>query len=192
MFFADFDELLSNVAEAPRNAVVLIDGPSGAGKSTLADRLLSDWPGAGTPQLVRMDGIYPGWNGLEAANRAVVTELLAPRAAGLPAGWRRWDWVHGTPAEWNAVDPTRPLILEGCGTLNTTAAPFGDIRVWITADDVERKRRALARDSGGFDAHWDQWDADFSAYLAREKPIENADLLLDGDRSVGWPEQPRQ
>ena len=173
------------LVDAPRAAIVLIDGPSGAGKSTLADRLLSNWPVAEVPQLVRMDGIYPGWTGLEAANRSVVTELLAPRSAGLPSGWRRWDWVRGRPAEWNSVDPTRPLILEGCGTLNRAAAPFGDVRVWITADDVERKRRALARDGGGFDEHWDQWDADFCAYLARENPIVSADLVLDGDRSVG-------
>ena len=59
--------LLLAVAAAGPNPVVLIDGPSGAGKSTLADALVAHWPRPNTPQLVRMDDIYPGWDGLDAA-----------------------------------------------------------------------------------------------------------------------------
>ena len=101
--------VLRAVAAAEPNAVVLIDGPSGAGKSTLADAVVAAWPGTHRPTLVRLDDIYPGWQGLDAAIEQVYTRLLAPRRAGLPGQWQRFDWVRGEPAEWNRVDPQHPL-----------------------------------------------------------------------------------
>ncbi|MEO8095730.1 MAG: hypothetical protein ABI632_12485, partial [Pseudolysinimonas sp.] len=47
------------IASGPR-PVVLIDGRSGAGKTTLA-RELAPLVGA---QLVSLDDVYPGWDGL--------------------------------------------------------------------------------------------------------------------------------
>ena len=61
-----------------RTPIILIDGPSGAGKSSLADRLLAVWPAAGRPRLVRMDDLYPGWDGLDAGSEAVGRDLLEP------------------------------------------------------------------------------------------------------------------
>lgn len=168
-------------ARGARSApVVLIDGPSGAGKSTLADALVAAWPGAAPPSLVRMDDVYPGWDGLAAGARNVHDELLLPRSQGRPAGWRRYDWSIEAPRDWVPVDASRPLVVEGCGTLLRANAALSDVRVWLTADDAVRKRRALARDHGAFDAHWDRWHRQFEQFLADEHPLDTATIVLDG------------
>lgn len=160
--------------------VVLIDGPSGAGKSTLADELVRRWPDAdAAPQLVRLDALYPGWGGLLQGSRHVAHELLAPLRATGAGHWREWDWSAGHPATVHAVVADRPLVVEGCGALSRASAPHADLRVWLAADDGVRKRRALARDRGAFDAHWDMWDEQFTAFVRTQHPQALADLVLD-------------
>lgn len=155
---------------------VLLDGPSGAGKSTLADALVGAWPGA--VSLVRMDNIYPGWGGLAAGSVHVHDSLLEPRRRGATSRWRRHDWESDGPAEWHTVPGDRSLILEGCGVLSRRNAPLATLRIWLDADDEVRKDRALARDRGGFDAHWDDWQRQFARFLAEEEPTEAADLRI--------------
>jgi len=177
---APVSTVLRAVEAAGPNPVVLIDGPSGAGKSTLADRLVARWPGPRPPTLVRLDDIYPGWQGLDAAIDQLTHSLLGPRQAGRPGAWRRYDWDRGEPAEWHPVDPSRPLIVEGCGALAAAHAGLSDIRVWLGADDAIRKARALARDGEVFRSHWDEWQAEWEAYRAREQPEQWATLRLRG------------
>lgn len=170
--------VLRELDAAGPTPVVLIDGPSGAGKSTLADELVALWRGPLRPTLVRLDDIYPGWQGLDAAIEQMTHSLLAPRHAGRPAAWRRYDWDRGEPAEWHPVDPSRPLIVEGCGALAEAHAGLSDIRVWLGADDAIRKARALARDGEAFRSHWDEWQAEWETYRAREQPERWATLRL--------------
>lgn len=178
------------VAAADRGTpVVLIDGPSGAGKSSLADLLVSRWPGRsaqrrGTPRIVRMDDIYPGWDGLDAASAALHADLLEPLAASGRGRWRRWDWASGTPAEWHVLRGPAPLVVEGCGTLATANVRRAHLSLWLDAEDGLRKARALDRDGATFASHWDQWQSEFEGYVARERPRANADLVLD---VTGWP-----
>ena len=165
--------VLRAVSGLGAGGVVLIDGPSGAGKSTLADVLLALWPAVGIgvrPTLVRLDDIYPGWSGLDAAIKHLSEHVLAPRRAGGLAAWQRYDWERGEPAEWHPVDPGHPLIVEGCGALSSAHVGLSDIRVWLRADDALRKQRALARDGEMFRSHWDQWQSDWLAYRERETP----------------------
>lgn len=138
---------------AARPTITLIDGRSGAGKTTLArERAL-----AAGAQLLSLDDVYPGWDGLEAGEGHVLRSVLRPLAAGLPARWRRWDWERSAPAEWVPVDPTRPLIIEGCGAISPEARRLADRALWVDADDRERRKRALARDGGTFAPHWERW-----------------------------------
>ncbi len=158
--------------------VVLIDGPSGAGKSTFAAELSAAWPGA-SPRLVHMDDLYPGWQGLEAGSNRLLSEVLVPLRGGLPAGWRRWDWTRSEPGGWARAEPGHPLIVEGCGCLTRATAALADVRVWLTAEHAVRKARALRRDHGAFDAHWNQWEGQWMRFLERENPEALADVLID-------------
>ncbi|MDN4596412.1 ATP-binding protein [Leifsonia virtsii] len=164
---------------AGRTPVVLIDGPSGAGKSSLADLLVADWPAEGVPRLVRMDDLYPGWDGLDAGSDAVGRDLLAPIRAHGAGSWQRWDWADERPAGRIHITGSEPLIVEGCGTLSRRNAALADLTVWLRADDALRKRRALARDGATFAAQWDRWQAEFDRFVAREDPVASAMLVLD-------------
>ncbi|WP_348787543.1 ATP-binding protein [Leifsonia sp. NPDC080035] len=170
--------------------VILIDGPSGAGKSTLADLLVAEWPGPAAPTLVRMDDLYPGWDGLDAASEAVAAELLEPLARTGEGRWRRWDWADDRPAEWHPVVGPAPVIVEGCGTLSRVGVAHARLAIWADADDALRKSRALARDGETFAVHWEQWQGEFERYVAREHPRDNATLRVD---VTAWPlEGPRE
>jgi uridine kinase len=160
--------------------VILLDGPSGAGKSTLADGIIAGWPGPDRPQLVRLDDIYPGWGGLRAASEHVQRHILEPLASGEEAAWQRFDWAADAPAEWHAVDPSRPLLIEGCGILSRANAALADVRIWLDAPDDIRKARALERDGESYAPHWDEWQAQWETFVATEQPAALADLLLNG------------
>ncbi|MGL5912480.1 MAG: hypothetical protein ACRCZP_20905, partial [Phycicoccus sp.] len=54
--------------------VVSIDGRSGSGKSSLAAAVASRL----RARVVRMDGLYPGWDGLAAGVELLLTYVLEP------------------------------------------------------------------------------------------------------------------
>jgi hypothetical protein len=166
-----FDELVARAAAHPR-PVVLIDGGSGAGKTSLGRRLA---PALGA-QLVSLDDIYPGWDGLEAGSAAVVADVLR---SGDP-GWRGWDWASERPGGWHPLDPVRPLVVEGCGALSRAARRRATLGIWVELDAEERRRRALARDGDAYAPHWDRWARQEAAFAAREHPHLRADVTWPG------------
>lgn len=149
--------------------VVLVDGRSGTGKTTLGNALATELGAT----LVHLDDVYPGWDGLRAAADAVVHEVL-----GTPSGYRRWDWTASEPAGWVSVDPASPIVVEGCGALSRASAPLGSLRVWMTADDRERRRRAIDRDGETFARQWERWARQEDAFIAAEDPASLADVVL--------------
>lgn len=154
--------------------VVLLDGGSGAGKTSLATHLAAAWRASRSEglQVVSLDDVYPGWEGLAAAS-AAVPRILAAHGPG----YRRWNWETSEEAGWVGVDPTRPILVEGCGALTLTSAPLATCRIWLEADESVRKQRALARDQGGFDPYWDLWAAQERTHWATNRPWELADLV---------------
>lgn len=157
--------------------IVLIDGPSGAGKSSLADAVCAAWPG-GAPALVRLDDVYPGWNGLERASVDLARTLLPPVRRGAVGRWRRWDWARDRPGALEHVRPGGPVIVEGCGAFGADGSGAGTLRVWVEASDALRKRRALGRDGGRYDPFWELWDRQWRRYVRRTAPERRADLRL--------------
>lgn len=160
-----------------RTPLVVIDGPSGSGKSTFADALLHAWPGP-APDLVRLDDVYPGWHGLDAAGRGLARTLFAQRRRGRVGGWRRWDWVAMRPAEEARIRPGRAMVLEGCGAFAAAEHDASALRVWVEASDPLRRRRALVRDDGGFDDFWEIWDRQWRRHERRHASRRRAHVLV--------------
>lgn len=151
--------------------MVLIDGRSGAGKTTLAQELA---PRLGA-QLVSLDDLYPGWDGLEAGSHAVHETVLR----AVDPGWRRWDWASAGPAEWHPVDPEQPIVVEGCGALGRANRALATFGIWVELGAAERRNRALERDAY-FGAHWDRWAAQEDRFAAREHSRALADVIVEG------------
>lgn len=155
-----------------RPDVVLVDGRSGSGKTELARAMVAQKPAL---QLVRMDDLYPGWDGLEAGSRHVHDYILAAKIRR----WRRWDWESDSPAEWRVLDPSRPVLIEGCGALSRANWALAAHTVWVEADESVRRERVLARDGDFWMHRWDDWAAQEQAFIARENPRELADTVVD-------------
>jgi uridine kinase len=150
---------------------ILIDGRSGSGKTEFARTLAAGLPGA---QLVRLDDLYPGWGGLEGGSIAVHTDVLSHFR------WRRFDWATDSLAEWHELDPALPIVVEGCGALSAANRALATLGLWVELDEATRKRRALLRDGDSYAPHWDDWAAQEDVFIARERPRERADAIVDG------------
>lgn len=157
-------------AVAASNPVVLIDGRSGAGKTTLARMLADRWPIVGRVQLVALDSIYPGWDGLQDGVQRALDGILRPHGRGLVGTWQRWDWERGAEAETHAIDPALGVIVEGSGILTPDSARIADVRIWVESSESGRKARALARDGDAYGPHWDRWAAQEADHLSRDDP----------------------
>ena len=175
---ADVAALVGSIAASASRPVVLLDGRSGSGKTTLALALAAAYPGGLT--IIRLDDIYPGWNGLEAASAHLRENVLEPLARGGEARWQRWDWAADAPAEWHTVDPWRPVLIEGCGALSRSNRVLAGLCLWVELETRERKRRALARDGRAYRPFWNRWAAQEKAFIEREHPAALADLVVDG------------
>lgn len=155
-------------------ATLLIDGRSGAGKSTLATRIGMTRPDA---LIIRLDDIYPGWDGLAWASEHLHREVLAPRAAGSEGRWRAWDWAAGRPDRWHHVSFAQPLVIEGVGALTQANRALADLGVWVETDDDVRRARALARDGETYSPHWRRWAAQEAVHIAEHRPTDCADVI---------------
>lgn len=177
---------------------VVIDGRSGSGKTSLADRLASRMRGVGREaQILRVEDLYPGWDGLREGSVAVAAALDRGR-------YRRYDWHAEEFGEEVALASRGPLIVEGCGAVTSenlravadwarrtagspaprAAAPDAVAprvwSVWLELDHAERRSRALARDGETFAPHWRRWAAQEDDHYAEHEPWRLADEVLRG------------
>jgi uridine kinase len=186
--YSNADELVAALAagvldlvdEGVQTPIVLIDGRAGSGKSTLADalqrRLFKE--GETLPRLIHMDDLYPGWSGLAAGAEYLQRFVLGPIAARKTANWQLFDWSVGERSEWREFSGGTPLIVEGCGALNSQSAELAQFKVWIETPEDVRHERWLARE--GNDEHWAAWAAQELDFYAREKSQALAETRLLG------------
>lgn len=176
------DRALDLVAGAePRcgtTVVVAVDGPSGSGKSTFATALAARLGGA---QVVRMDDIYPGWDGLEAAVPLLRDGVLEPLARGERAAYLRFDWEREAFAEAHEVPAAPVLVVEGVGCGARACAPWLSVLVWMEASPEVRHGRGMDRDGETYRPHWERWAAQERRHFAAEGTRRRADLVVDTD-----------
>ena len=171
-----------------QTVVVAIDGPSGAGKSTLAQGVaeaLAARPGIlasgalNGVELVHMDHLYPGWDGLAVAPDLLTTQVLEPISRGEAAGYRLWSWLR---EEWRGhrdVPPSRFLVVEGCGASVMPAGAYAAVRVFVEADAGLRMERGIARDGEAYRPQWQRWADQETSLFESDGTRRRADLVVD-------------
>jgi len=150
--------------------VVIIDGRSGSGKTELARAFVAAHPEF---QLVQLDDFYAGWDGLAQAS-ADVPRILTE------GSWQAWDWLRNDFGPRRTIDVSRPVLIEGAGSLTRATRPLADLAVWVELPDEQRKVRALARDGETYEPHWDRWAEQELRHVASEHPETLADIVVDG------------
>ena len=127
-------------------------------------------------QLVRMDDLYPGWQGLEDGSLHIHDFVITASVRR----WQRWDWAESEAAEWHVLDPKRPILIEGCGALSRANRALAAYAVWVELDEVTRRARVRERDGDTWYDHWDEWAAQEAAFIERENPQDLADSVIGG------------
>lgn len=170
--------VLDLVDDGVTTPIVLIDGRAASGKSTIADalqrRLFKE--GETLPRVVHMDDLYPGWDGLAAGAEYLQRFVLGPIAARKTANWQMFDWALGERREWREFSGGTPLIVEGCGALNSNSAEVAHLTVWLEVAEDVRHERWLVRE--GSDEHWAAWAAQELDFYARERSAALAAVRL--------------
>lgn len=162
-------------SSAARGRITLIDGRSGSGKTTYATELAAR---TGS-QLLSLDDVYPGWDGLEAGEAHVLHHVLRAIADGVEPRWRSWNWADARPGSWHTLDPARPIVIEGCGAISPAARALADHARWIELDDdEERRRRAIARDGEQFARNWQRWARQEEWHARLHDPRGTADEVV--------------
>lgn len=144
--------------------LIAIDGRSGSGKTAYTAR---HFPRA---NVIRMDDLYPGWDGLIEGTVTLAERVLRPLREGERAAYRRFDWYTGAFADEVVVEPADLIVVEGVGSSAPPATGFFDERIWLSADNAVRRARALARDGDTFAPHWDRWAAQEDTLFPADPP----------------------
>ncbi|PJI94289.1 uridine kinase family protein [Luteimicrobium subarcticum] len=156
--------------------LVVVDGPAGSGKTTLAAQLAAPL----AAQVVHMDDLYAGWDGVEEGVRVLHDDVLTPWSRGEDASYRRYDWVAGRRAERRHVSPSRPLLVEGCHAGRRPVDALDPFTVWVEAPDDVRLVRGLERDGAGMREQWLGFMTEERAAYERDRTWERAAVVLDG------------
>jgi cytidylate kinase len=181
------DRLRAAPARAGNTRVLAIDGPSGSGKTTLSAALQAASEQAASEQaasgdflqVVHMDDLYPGWDGLAESVPKLVEWVLVPLADGAPARYRRYDWHANEYAEWHQLPPAGLLVIEGAGAGSLPCAPYLSLLVYLDAPEALRYRRGMARDGDGYRPYWKRWAEQERRHFAEHHPSDRADVVLD-------------
>jgi len=169
------------LASSSNTPMVLVDGRAGAGKSTFAKELQNKLfsQGDSLPRIIHLDDLYPGWDGLVAGVEYLNRMILTPLGKTGTASWQEFDWELDKRNTWREFSGGTPLIIEGCGAINSFTKQFALTSIYLEADEVTRKSRWFERDGERFMAYWEIWSAQELDFYAREKSKELADYLLD-------------
>ncbi len=169
--------------------LIAIDGHSAAGKSTFAGKLAQSLPNA---QIVHTDDFY---RPMEEEDRFALDaeggyqryydwqrlehDVLKPLASRKCARFQRYDWHENRLGEWQAVEPSDYVIIEGCYAGRPELSHYYAIVVLIDISVDERDRRQRER-ADATRAWLDRWHAAETFYLSNYRPSDYADFIVPG------------
>ena len=162
---------------SPKSTLTLVDGRSGAGKSVWAQALALELDAT----LISLDDVYPGWDGLDAGSAHVFSRVVIPFAEGKLCTYTTWDWAAWRPGTQVTVNPSRALVIEGCGAIREGSDAFATRLVWIDAAEEVRKERAVARDGQMFIPYWRRWALQEERFIVAHDSQRLAGDILSGE-----------
>jgi uridine kinase len=173
-------ELVAAIEPRERlTTIVAIDGLGGSGKSELAARLAR---AVGNTRVVHTDDFarpnVPGWDW-----QRMVKQVLAPIARNEPGRYQRYDWTVDRLAEWHELPVGGTLIVEGVSSLRSELGRYWDLAIWVSAPYELRLERGVKRDGERMRSQWaDVWIPQEEEYVQAHRPVEKADVIVDGSR----------
>lgn len=158
--------------------IIAIDGAGGAGKSSLASWLVRSLRASiiHTDDFATWDNPVNWWPDL-------IELALRPLAAGQPARYQPTDWGDGAKSPI-VIRPGGTVLLEGVTASRQAFRPYLAYSIWIEAPRELRLRRGIERDGEEARARWAAWMEEEDRYIATERPVEHADVVLQGDRDL--------
>lgn len=168
---------------SPHPLIIGIDGRSGSGKTVLSKMLVENLSARHTVTVLRMEDLYPGWNGLDDGMEIFSRNVLPKLAAGETATYQTWDWHSEASSEggFGAVvttEPTEVIICEGVGVGARANRELLDVLIWLRVPDQLRYDRAMHRDGASYVEQWENWAAQERQMLDQDQIYDEADLVL--------------
>ena len=170
--------LLPAAGQRPdRPWIVAVDGRSGSGKTTLVDRLLAQVPDSAA---VHTDDVAWHLSFFDWADE-LRAGVLEPVLKGEAIYYRPPGWVARERPGAIALPAGRPVVwVEGSGSSRQALSDLIDRSIWVQCDNLEARRRLLARDGqeeGDLHREWEEQEIPF---LLEDRPWERATVIVAG------------
>lgn len=170
--------LLPAAGQRPdRPWIVAVDGRSGSGKTTLVDRLLAQVPDSAA---VHTDDVAWHLSFFDWADE-LRAGVLEPLLKGEAIYYRPPGWVARERPGAIALPAGRPVVwVEGSGSSRQALSDLIDRSIWVQCDNLEARRRLLARDGreeGDLHREWEEQEIPF---LLEDRPWERATVIVAG------------
>lgn len=171
-----------------KTMLIGIDGAGGSGKSTFVEAIKNVDPDNVT--IVHMDDFYKTSEQRKVLNGTigelwdcdrVKTQVLMPLKNSQPAKYQIYDWDIDQLSDWYYIPTGGIVLVEGCYSLIENLNNYYDIKIWIDTPHELRIFRGIERDGEEKRHLWeDLWMPAEDYYIKAEKPVEIADLIIDG------------
>ncbi len=180
-------EKLSNLPpKCGKVKFIAVDGHGGSGKSTLAKILAKQF----NAEIIHTDD-FAGWDNPENWWPLVIERVFDPISSGATTlNYPRSKWWETHNPEPVVNQPvTSIMILEGVTSLRKEFRAYISLGIYVDTPLDICLERGFERDQGQdgksddeIRAMWREWYKKEETYIARNKPIEFADLVLDGTK----------
>jgi len=161
--------------------IVAVDGRSGAGKTTLVERLLARVPDS---DVVHTDDVAWHLSFFDWADE-LRDGVLEPLLQGEAVHYRPPGWVARKRPGAIALPAARSVVwVEGSGSSRRALSDLIDASIWVQCDNLEARRRLLARDGheeGDLHREWEEQEIPF---LLEDRPWARATAIVAGRPAI--------